>query len=259
MKNHIKEIIMHHTSPIAKGNTAEIYLHDNRILKVFKDYLPDTEAEMEGNKQQFAYEAGLPVPKVFSIDKINGKQAITMEYVKGQTVGELYFSDKEQAEYYLAISVNIQQKIHRMIPKSGTFELMYDKLCRQIKAAYNLEEKYKNALLRKLDKMIFENRLCHGDFHLFNLILAKEKMYIIDWVDSSAGDIRADVCRTYLLYSQYFSELADSYLQIYCEKSGLSKEEILQWEPIIAGAGLAANVPAENAARLLEIIKSYPL
>ncbi|MCT1904342.1 aminoglycoside phosphotransferase family protein [Oceanobacillus sojae] len=244
---------------IAKGNTAEIYLHNNKIVKVFNDYLPDTEAEMEAGKQRIANSAGLPVPKVFDVSEFQGKQAIMMEYIKGSTLGDLYLSNKEQAEYYLAVSVDIQQKIHRVIPNLDASELMYDKLCRQIKAAVGLTEKYKNDLLRRLDTMTFENRLCHGDFHLFNLISADGKMYIIDWVDSSAGDIRADVCRTYLLYSQHFTELADSYLQIYCEKSGLSKEEILQWAPIIAGARLSEQVSTENTAQWIEIINSYRL
>ena len=32
---------------IAKGNTAEIYLYDNKIVKLFKEYLPDTESMNE--------------------------------------------------------------------------------------------------------------------------------------------------------------------------------------------------------------------
>ncbi|BCB37562.1 hypothetical protein BCJMU51_2449 [Bacillus cereus] len=35
---------------------------------------------------------------------------------------------------------------------------------------------------------------------------------IIDWVDASSGDIRADVFRTYLLYAQSHIELAEMYL-----------------------------------------------
>ena len=56
--------------------------------------------------------------------------------------------------------------------------------------------------------------------------MADNKVVVIDWVDSSAGDIRADVYRTYLLYSQLSIELADLYLRLYCEKSGLLRSEI---------------------------------
>jgi hypothetical protein len=87
--------------------------------------------------------------------------------------------------------------------------------------------------------------------------MSNDKVTIIDWVDASAGDIRADVCRTYLLYSDLSAEVAELYLRLYCEKSGLPKDEILQWIPILAGARLAENVSAERAERLSGIVNQY--
>ncbi|WP_062050444.1 aminoglycoside phosphotransferase family protein [Bacillus sp. JCM 19034] len=242
-------------NPIARGNTAKIYLSDNKIVKVFNDYLPETESVNEANKQQYAYSCGLPVPKVLDVTKINGVQAIIMEYVKGETLGDLMFKDKEQAEYYLDISVNIQLEIHSVIP--GVIEPMFDKLFRQIESVNELDKTKKNYLLKKLDSFTYENRLCHGDFHLFNLIKTDNQVVVIDWVDSSAGDIRADVYRTYLLYSQLSSELADMYLRLYCEKSGLLRSEVFQWAPIIAGARLSESVSSEKSERLIDIINHY--
>lgn len=37
-------------NPIAKGNTAEIYLTDDKVVKLLKDYLPDTESMNEAKK-----------------------------------------------------------------------------------------------------------------------------------------------------------------------------------------------------------------
>ena len=105
--------------------------------------------------------------------------------------------------------------------------------------------------------MQYESRLCHGDYHVFNLIISEAGVTIIDWVDSSAGDIKADTYRTYLLYAQYSMELANTYLRLYCEKSGLSQDDIFTWEPIIAGARLSENVASEKADRLLEIVSRY--
>ena len=72
-------------NPIAKGNTAEIYLTDDKVVKLFKDYLPDTESMNEA-KQKYAYSCGLPVPNVFEVKKIQNRQAIIMEHVKGTTL-----------------------------------------------------------------------------------------------------------------------------------------------------------------------------
>jgi aminoglycoside phosphotransferase (APT) family kinase protein len=241
--------------PIAQGNTAKIYLLDNNIVKIFNHYLPDTESLNEANKQSYAYSCGLPVPEVLDVTKINGEQAIVMEYIKGETLGDLMFQDERKAEYYLNISVDIQFKIHSIKP--DRIEPMHDKLSRQIEMATSLDKRQKSFLLEKLDSMTYEKRLCHGDFHLFNLIKTDNQVVIIDWVDSSAGDIRADIYRTYLLYSHFSPELADLYLRLYCEKSGLLRSDIFQWAPIIAGARLSENVSSENSDRLMKIVHQY--
>lgn len=242
-------------NPIAKGNTSKIYLYDNKIYKVFNDFLPDTESINEAKKQKFAYSRGIPVPKVLDVTAVNGKQVIIMEYVKGDTLGDLFLKDQEHAEYYLSLSIDIQLEIHSIIP--GAIEPMYDKLYRQIESVNNLDGKQKSYLLKKLDSFTYDNRLCHGDFHLFNLIKADNQIVVLDWIDSSAGDIRADIYRTYLLCSQFSLELADMYLQLYCEKSGFLISDVFQWAPIIAGARLSENISSENSERLIEIINYY--
>lgn len=131
---------------------------------------------------------------------------------------------------------------------------MTDKLHRQILSAHLLTDNQKNTLLKKMIDIKYEKYLCHGDFHVFNLIKDGEQVTIIDWVDASAGDVRADVYRTYLLYSQISTDLANLYLQLYCEKSGISQNDIFIWAPIIAGARLSENVPSENTSRLIEIV-----
>ncbi|TMU87248.1 aminoglycoside phosphotransferase family protein [Bacillus sp. BHET2] len=241
--------------PIAIGNTAKIYVYQDRIVKIFNDYLPHTESLYEAKKQKLAYSCGLPVPKIIDVTKINGKQAILMEYIKGRTIGDLLSENMEHAEYYLNISIDIQQNIHRVVADS--LELMPEKLARQIEAAPILSKRNKSVLIQKLKSITFEKRLCHGDFHLFNLIMSENKVTILDWVDSSVGDYRADIYRSYLLYSHYSIELAEMYLQLYCERSELSKEDIFQWAPIIAAARLSENVSSDDSERLMNIINQY--
>lgn len=241
--------------PIAKGNTAAIYLYNGKIIKVFNDNLPDTEAEYEAKKQLYAYSCGLPVPYIYEVTKVNGSQAIIMEHIEGKTIGELILNDMTKAEQYLMLSVDIQLKIHAV--KAPDLELMTDKLHRQILSADLLKDKQKNALLEKLFSINHNKYLCHGDYHVFNLIIKENQFTIIDWVDASAGDVRADVYRTYLLYSHFSMDLANLYLQLYCDKSGISQNGIFIWAPIIAGARLAEHVPSEKTSRLIEIVNQY--
>lgn len=165
-------------NPIGKGNTAKIYLDNHKIIKVLNDFLPENEAMKEAKKQQYAYLCGLPVPKVLDITVISGRQAIIMEYVKGESLGDLFLKNKEQAKEYLKTSINIQLNIHNIIP--DTIEPMYDKLYRQIDTITIIDERQKSYLLRYLESLTYENRLCHGDFHLFNLIETGNEVAIID-------------------------------------------------------------------------------
>ena len=241
--------------PIKKGNTAEIYLHDGKVYKVFNDNLPDTEAEYEANKQKYAYSCGLPVPCVYETACINGKQVIIMEYIRGRTIGDMLYGDMAKAHEYMDLSVDVQLSIHAV--NAASLELMTDKLKRQLLSARLINDNQKNALIEMMYAMKYENRLCHGDYHIFNLISDDNHVTIIDWVDSSSGDLRADVCRSYLLYSQFSQELAGLYLRLYCEKSGVNEDEIFLWAPIIAGARLSENVSSEEANLLLDIVRRY--
>jgi aminoglycoside phosphotransferase len=243
-------------NPIASGNTAEIFLHEDKVIKIFDARLPCGEAEYEAGKQKLAYSAGLPVPKILDVKKIDGKQTIIMEYVKGKTLGELLSNSPGDSEHYLGLSVDIQMQIHT-VPVDSLVP-MKEKLANQIEGAGELSQKQKDVLINKLECITFDERLCHGDFHLNNLIMTEDgSVTIIDWIDSSSGDIRADVYRTYLLYSQVSLELAELYISLYCQKSGISKEEIFVWAPIVAGARLSEGVSTENSQRLLNIVNRY--
>ena len=242
-------------TPIASGNTAKIYLSDDKVVKVFHATLPDTESSNEAFKQQYVRSLGLPVPKIVEITKIDGRQAIIMEHIKGTTLGAILMENRDQAEKYMEISVDIQRRIHQVVAHS--LEPMSEKLTRQIKTAHLLNNDQQSALINRLDAMSFEKKLCHGDFHLFNLIVSDHDVTIIDWVDASSGDIRADVYRTYLLYSQFSVELAEMYLRLYCKKSSLLKENVFQWAPMIAAARLSEAVSTERAERLIEIVNAY--
>jgi len=238
--------------PIAVGNTAKIYLYKDSILKLFNKNAPIHAAQYEAEKQRAIYQLGLPVPKILDVLTVNGSQAIIMEHIKGKSLGDLFFENVEQRDFYLETSIDIQIKIHKL--RAAQLEFMSVKLTKQIHSATDVSDSKKAELIAKLDALEYENKLCHGDFHLFNLISSDNQIYIIDWVDASLGDIRADVYRTYLLYKTESDELAEQYLTLYSKKSGISIAEILIWEEIVSAARLSENISVEERNRLLKLL-----
>lgn len=154
--------------PIATGNTAELYLQHGKIVKLYHPQFPEGAAEYEANKQKIACSCGLCVPQILEVTHYNGRQAIVMEYVKGPTLGALIRQNPSLANRYLSLCTDMQLELHIKIAVG--LEAMKGKLQRQLQAATVLDSDLQQKLLTRLAQMPMELRLCHGDFHMFNLI-----------------------------------------------------------------------------------------
>ncbi len=235
---------------IAVGNTAEIYQRGNRITKLFFKRFTGKQAENEANKQKFAQSVGLLVPEIYEVTWIKKRQAIVMEYVDGITLGEKMLAEKEQTEACLRKSVETQLLVHS---KSGdSIITMAEKLRRQILVA-GMEDGLREESLERLKDLPKENYLCHGDFHVANLLETEKGIYVLDWVDASVGSPLLDACRTFLLYYENFREISKPYLKLYCEKSGKKEREILRFAPLVAAARLSEGISFEQAALMQRI------
>ncbi|MGA4722154.1 phosphotransferase [Fictibacillus nanhaiensis] len=135
--------------PIATGNTATIYKNEDTVIKVYKEHFSNEVSILEAEKQVYAYSYGLPVPKILEVTEIEGKPAIVMERIKGETLGGLLKEDRDIATHYMSLSIEVQQKIHSV--PSPKLELITDKLKKQIHQLQLLEKKQKSALIHQLE------------------------------------------------------------------------------------------------------------
>ena len=97
------------------------------------------------------------------------------------------------------------------------------------------------------------DRLCHGDFHLLNVMGQPGNASIVDWPSAMRGHPAADVCQSWLLMQRTDRRLADTYVETYSSESGLTVKDVRDWRVIVAGARLADDVPGE-LVRLQEIV-----
>ena len=92
------------------------------------------------------------------------------------------------------------------------------------------------------------DKLCHGDFHPSNVIVQDDgAVYVIDWSHVTQGNASADAARTYLLFSMDGKDdVAEKYLNLFSEKSGIEKRSVQRWIPIVAATQMTKNVPEEQ-------------
>jgi aminoglycoside phosphotransferase (APT) family kinase protein len=237
---------------IGQGATTKIYRDGNTAIKLYVNAPPD-EAENEAERQRFALNAGLPVPVVFGVRRLdNNVVALDMEYVNGRPLIHQKM-DKDERREAIKTLVCLQCSVYQV--NASGLPKQRQRLSQRITQTPLLNDEVKNRLLTLLSELdTGAVNLCHGDFHPLNILFDGKKYWIIDWVDATAGNPLADACRTYLIFKQYMTRAAGIYLKTFCDKTKARQEEILAWIPVIAAGRLHENLDDKARAWLLEQI-----
>lgn len=232
------------TNLISKGQKASVYRDGDNAIKVFNKGTNKTDVLNEALNTTRVEETGLAIPSISEVGIFEGQWAITMNFIEGKTLGQLMKENPDQKEEYIRQMVDLQLEIHSK--RSPLLNKLKDKMIRQINSLENLDHIKKYDLLTRLDGMPKHTKVCHGDFNPNNIIVANDKMYVIDWVHATQGNASADAARTYLLFALEDQKTADIYLDIFCEKSKVEKRYVQTWLPIVAAAQLSKNKPEEK-------------
>ena len=152
----------------------------------------------------------------------------------------------ENFDHYLDLFVQVQLVV--LDNKVPMLNRIKEKFKRKLENATNIDDNIKYELLQRLEGMKNHDMLCHGDFHPSNVIVQEDgAVYVIDWSHVTQGNASADAARTYLLFSMDGKEdVAEKYLNLFSEKSGIEKRSIQRWIPIVAATQMTKNISEEQ-------------
>jgi aminoglycoside phosphotransferase (APT) family kinase protein len=231
---------------IGEGKVAEVFDRgDGRVLKLYRSGQPAAEARRELGILDVVEMAGLPAPRAYDLEQVDGRWGLTMTRIEGATFAEAMLSDLTASGKYLAAMAGLHTRIHAAA--GGSLAPLRVRLVRKIEAA-DLSDPLKRRLRDKARSLPGGDRLLHGDFHPYNVLGSIDAPVAVDWLDATSGPPEADLCRSWLLLQARSKELADQYLDDYLSGSSLTRDSVLAWLPVLAGARLAENVPDETAA-----------
>jgi len=238
---------------IGQGAMATIYRDANKAVKLYTN-VSQSIVENEANRQQFALNAGLPVPAVIGIRKLdNNSIALDMKYVNGKPILHEKMGNDEQVNAIQTL-IKLQCDVHKVDANHQPKQV--DKFVQRIKHTPYLSEIKKQKLLDLLTQLDTGlNNLCHGDFHPLNILYDGDKHWIIDWVDATAGNPFADACRTYLIFKQFIAHQAEAYLLTFCDEANVKSDDVLVWLPIVAAVRLDENIDDEARVWLKGIVQ----
>lgn len=236
---------------IAVRNNKTVFRDGDRCLKVFTEGFSKADVLHEALNQARIEEIGLRVPKVLEFTAVDGKWAIASEYISGQTLEQLMQAHPENNAAYLEILVQLQLEIQsKTCPMLAPLQ---DRLTQLIHAS-DLLATVRYDLCSRAESMSRHGKVCHCDLVPSNIVLTADGTpYVLDWSQVTQGSGAADAVHTYLLLRLYGAD-AETYLSLYCEKSGTDRAYVEKWIPIVAAA-LAVKSSADDRARLHSWIK----
>jgi RIO-like serine/threonine protein kinase len=230
-----------------KRENKTLYIDGDKIIKLYvKNHTKSYVLNEAINHARVEENTNLNIPKLLEVPKINDQWALVIENVEGKTLAQLMQENPDKIDLYLNMFVDIQLEV---LSQSVTLlNRIKDKFRRKIANLTTIDESTRFELLQKLEGMKNHAKLCHGDFNPSNIIIKNDgSHYILDWAHATQGNASADVARTYLIFKmENKDDLAEQYLKLFAQKSGIEVKHIQRWIPLVAAEQLEKGKPEEQ-------------
>ncbi len=227
---------------LGAGKEAEVYEHGRLALKLYRPGRPKAPAFREAANLAIVERLSLPAPRVHVVGDYHGRWGLLMDRAIGTSLADEMLPEPPLSA--IKEMAALHQCLHRE-PGTGLPSLK-SRLSANIERAEPLTPDLRDRLLLALAALPDDDRVCHGDFHPWNILGSGDDAMIVDWLDACSGNPAADVCRTYLLMRRVLPAIAEAYVVTYAKAAELTPDEIFTWLPVIAAARLAEDVPEEN-------------
>lgn len=230
---------------IGSGKEAEVFDAGDLVVKLYRTTAaaPKRAAFREASILALVEALGLPAPAVRAVGQIDGRWGIAMTRAEGPSLADTIRRRSDEGTAGLERMARLQIAIHS---HPGThLGSLKARLAANIGRAALPDETLRRRLLDGLAALPEGDRLCHGDFHPWNILGPSGREMVVDWLDACAGDPAADVCRSYVLIRPVAPDLAAAYVDAYAAAAGESPDRIFAWLPFVAAARLAEGVPDE--------------
>ena len=250
---------------IGRGRTADVYLHEDKAIKVFHDGISDEWITYEYHVNEIASQYG--GPKVYGYEKLDDKKGIAFEYINGEMLSEYMKKHLSRIRSFGKITGGLHAKVHECHVNDLVSQQSY--FTKQIKRIECLPEDVKEKILEYMLTLPTGEALCHGDLHVEN-ILVSDTWRVIDWTNAYSGNPGSDVARSLMIMSSPVVKDSVSfilkpfvrsivtmfkmhYLISYVSRSHYKRRDFKAWKLIACACRLNENIKCEKAWLLANV------
>ncbi len=250
---------------VARGSRASVYgWGRGAVAKVPDAGTPEDWIYSEARYTAAVRQAGAPAPRLIGIEQVNGRAASIYERVHGPSMWQYVVDRPDRAGHYGHVLADLQAALFDLVPPVSLPSQRDRLTCKIRRAAREVDSSLAEALELLTDRPD-PPRLCHGDLHPGNVILAPDGPMIVDWFDACRGDAGADVARSSLLLLDdelhsplhlpgadrlTLAALAEAYMERITDRFPVSADALERWQAIEAVARLAEGVSQPQLLRV---------
>jgi len=242
---------------------------EGQIIKLYGPEIPRDWVIELGRREQQLFDAGFPVPEIGELVEIENSLGQVYERVEGKSIAnELLSITDPGAEIVIELAYEFAEahaKIHSFEDTQVDIPQQKELFAGVLQRIEVLPMDLRDELLKAIEAMPDGDRVCHGDYHPYNVIQSPRGSIVIDWNNSHLGDPLEDVARTKLILmgfslmvpsvSRAVNRFMEAYLERYSTLRPTDQEQIKKWWPIVSAIRLLDNIP-EIQDWLLEQIRT---
>jgi aminoglycoside phosphotransferase (APT) family kinase protein len=254
---------------VARGTRSTVHAYGRgAVVKVPVPSTPEGWIAYEARYAEAARAAGAPAPRLLGLETIEGRTASVWKRVEGPSMWQLAVDRPDQSAPLGRLLADIQQALFALVPPV-TLPRQRDRLVSKIRRTAATADPSFARALALLPPPTNTPRLCHGDLHPSNVLLARDGPMLVDWFDASRGDPIADIARSSLVLLSdgtnppehlpgadpaTLGALTDAYLGRLREHLEIDDDLLACWQAVSAVARMAEGVPS---GALLALWTSY--
>jgi thiamine kinase len=170
---------------IGEGRASEVFAWgEGKVLKLLRPWQSETWGDRELRATAAAFEAGLPVPRVFGTERLDGRLGMVMERVEGPSLLQVLVRRPWRAGAVARCLAEVQARLHA--GRIQGLDPLAEKLRWWIGRA-PLPAPVLRQAEEALARMPAGEAACHGDLHPDNVVLTPRGPVVIDWSEVAAG------------------------------------------------------------------------
>lgn len=257
---------------MGQGRTADIFVaDDNKVLKLYKKGFPIEAIHEEYGVSRYVHNLGIHVPRPFEMVEREGRLGIIFERVPGTSLLHLMTQRPLRIKRFSRTLAALHHHVHSH-SAADLNRNHKEILAHNIQSAPLLTDAEKSKIIRYLQGLPEDHKLCHGDYHPDNVLVGDEShSWVIDWMTGMAGHPLGDLARSVLLLTYgtlpegtpktkgllinfFRRRIKNQYIRHYMKLANKDYAEADAWILPVAAARLADGIPdAEKNALLLDI------